>query len=225
MREASSIATEQFESAPPASQTAVPLRTGVAVPGRLAALTAMATLVSSVPLPVLPGRALLSLRGAVAHETAARHGLCLGSEARQILARPGTDDRLRNVLRQSFELVAKRILRRVGPLAPLGVALRALEIYALGHLMDRYFATFRREGSAHIQEAEARRLRTAIDAAVLRAFMPSTRPVPLALPQASEDLRDSFTRWIDLLLIGGATLPSYIERRLEAAFDEVIEQA
>jgi hypothetical protein len=68
-------------------------------------------------------------------------------------------------------------------------------------------------------------LRTAIDAAVLRAFMPSTRPVPLALPQASEDLRDSFTRWIDLLLIGGATLPSYIERRLEAAFDEVIEQA
>jgi hypothetical protein len=39
-----------------------------------------------------------------------------------------------------------------------------------------------------------------------------------------EDLRDEFTRWIDALLLTSAALPSYLERRLEAAFDEIVEQ-
>ena len=194
-------------------------RANAPVPGRLAVMTGMALVASSVPLPVVPGRVLFQLRGAVAHEVAARHGLSLSSDARQLLARPGSDDRMRDVFRQAVELAAKRFLRRVGPLS---VALRALELFALGHLLDHYFSDVRPGGSARVQAAEARRLRMHIDAAVVRAFMPSTTPARLALPQGAEDLRDSFTRWLDLLLIGAATLPSYLERRLEAAFDEAL---
>src|SRR5262245_38672415 len=89
-------------------------RANAPVPGRVATMTGLAVFVSSVPLPLLPGRLLFQLRGAVAHEVAARHGLSLSSDARARLARPGSDDRMRNVLRQGVELVAKRILRRAG---------------------------------------------------------------------------------------------------------------
>jgi hypothetical protein len=39
-----------------------------------------------------------------------------------------------------------------------------------------------------------------------------------------EDLRDELTRWIDAALLTSAALPSYLERRLEAAFDEVVRE-
>ena len=40
-----------------------------------------------------------------------------------------------------------------------------------------------------------------------------------------EDVRDEWTRWTDAVLLTTATLPSYVERRLEAAFDQVIAEA
>jgi len=40
----------------------------------------------------------------------------------------------------------------------------------------------------------------------------------------TEDLRDEFTRWIDALLITTAAVPDYLERRLVAAFDEVVKE-
>ena len=41
----------------------------------------------------------------------------------------------------------------------------------------------------------------------------------------AEDLRDEYTRWVDTFLLTGAALPSYVERRLESAFDEVCAES
>ena len=38
------------------------------------------------------------------------------------------------------------------------------------------------------------------------------------------DLRDELTRWIDAALLTSASVPSYVERRLEAAFDEIVRE-
>lgn len=194
------------------------------VPGRLPVLTGMSLAVAAVPIPILPVRALGHLRGAVAHEVTSRHGLSLSTDARETLAAPSSGDALRAAFRRGLELLTRNILRRLGPLGPLSTAARTYEVYALGHLLDRYCAEVRPHGTVRILEPEARRLREAIDAAVLRSFHPSTRPNTLHLREGGEDLRDEFTRWIDSALLGIATLPSYLERRLDAAFDEVVSE-
>jgi hypothetical protein len=216
------MAAAEHES-PPRPVEPVPTRVLAAMPvaGRLGMLTGAALLAGTLPLPVLPDRMLLHLRGAVAHDTAARHAVSLATDARQTLAQPSSSDRMRAVLRRGFELLVRQVLRRLGPLAPLSAAARAFEVYALGHLLDRYLRRVRRQPSLRMQQAEAAKVRLAIDEAVIRAFYPSTRPQPLHLAGSAEDLRDEFTRWVDTLLLAGATLPSYLERRLEAAFDEV----
>ena len=72
---------------------------------------------------------------------------------------------------------------------------------------------------------EARRVRGAIDRAVIQVLSPAISPRPLVVNEGVEDLRDEFTRWLDTLILAGATVPSYIERRLDAAFDAEIEHA
>lgn len=192
------------------------------IAGRLGVLTGAALLAGTLPLPVLPDRMLLHLRGAIAHDTAARHAVSLATDARQTLAQPSSSDRMRAMLRKGFEMLVRQLLRRLGPLAPLSAVARAFEVYALGHLLDRYLRRVRRQRSLRMHQPEAARLRQCIDEAVIRAFYPSTKPQPLLLVEGAEDLRDEFTRWVDTLLLAGATLPSYLQRRLEAAFDEVV---
>ena len=196
-----------------------------AVSGRLAVLTGVSLAAGAIPLPILPDRVVTHVRGAVAHESAARYGLSLSSDARRALARPNAKDRMRALLRKGVELFTRRLLRRVGPLAPLSTLVTSFEVYALGHLLDRYFEEVRAPGTVRILEGEAERVRVAIDEAVLVAFYPTTQPNPLMLGKGTEDLRDEFTRWIDTLLVGAATLPSYLQRRLDAAFDEVIKRS
>lgn len=192
------------------------------VSGRLAMLTGMSVAAGLIPLPFVPDRVLRQIRGAAIFDAAARHGVSLSSDARDVLADPSSDDRMRAMLRKGAEMAVRRILRRLGPLAPLTTAARAFEVFALGHLVDRYFRTVRKGASLRVQDHEARLLRKAIDDATMRAFHPSTEPRPLLTAGAVEDLRDEFTRWLDTLLLTGATLPSYLERRLDAAFDEVV---
>jgi hypothetical protein len=71
---------------------------------------------------------------------------------------------------------------------------------------------------------EARLVRDAIDRSILRALSPALRPAQTTMSEGVEDLRDEFTRWIDAVLLTSAALPSYLERRLESAFDEVIAE-
>lgn len=185
-------------------------------------LTAMSLTAGMVPLPFIPDRILRQIRGAVVHDAAARHAISLSSDARDLLADPSSGDRMRAVLRKGAEMLLRRVLRRLGPLAPLGTAARAFEVFALGHLAERYFRTLRTKNGLRVCDHEARLLRKAIDETVIRALYPSTEPRALLLGDSVEDLRDELTRWIDTVLLYSATLPSYIERRLDAAFDDVL---
>ncbi|MBM4356647.1 MAG: hypothetical protein FJ096_00905 [Deltaproteobacteria bacterium] len=185
-------------------------------------LTGFSLAASILPIPFLPDRVLRQVRGVVAHESASRHGISLTTDARAALSEPQSEDAVRNALRKGVELLVRRVLRRIGPLAPLASGLRAFEVYALGHLLERYFGELRRSDTVRLGAEEATSLREAIDEAVLRTFHPATTPRRLLLGEGVEDLRDEFTRWIDSLLIAGATLPSYLVRRLDAAFDEAL---
>ena len=197
---------------------------GRPVPGRLGMLAGVSLLVGFIPLPLVPGRVVRQLRGAIIHDVASRHGISLTAEARGALAASSAQDKMRMMLRTGVEMLARRVLKRLGPLAPLSTIATSFEVYALGHLLERYFRNVRPRGTVRMQAPEAERVRKAIDTSVLRAFYPSTEPGKLLLTEGVEDLRDEFTRWMDSVLLTGATLPSYIERRLDAAFDEVIEQ-
>ena len=190
--------------------------------GRLAMMTAYAVAASAIPIPFLPDRVLVRVRGAVVHDVAARHGLSLTSDARAVLAEPDSEGRTKIV--RAAESVARQLLRRLRPLGVLTAASRGIELYALGLLLERYIAKVRAAGAVRMHLEEARLVREAIDRAVLRALSPALRPSPTTLGEGVEDLRDEFTRWIDALLLTSAALPSYLERRLEAAFDEIVEQ-
>lgn len=208
-----------------AARTATSLASGRdPVGGRLAVLTGCGLAASAIPIPVVPGRALRLIRGAIAHDVLARHGLSLVTDARRVLAEPNSQDRMRTLLRRTVEIATRRLLRRLGPLALLTTALTGFEVYALGHLLDRYVRRVRPSGTVRVQEREARRVREAIDAAVLRTFSPAVEASSLRVNEPAEDLRDEFTRWVDTLLLTGATLPNYVERRLEAAFDGIVAQ-
>jgi hypothetical protein len=82
----------------------------------------------------------------------------------------------------------------------------------------------RASGTVRVHADEARRVRDMINRSLLRALSPSLAPRPETHPSGVEDLRDEFTRWSDALLLTGASLPGYVVRRLEAAFDDVVAQ-
>jgi hypothetical protein len=190
--------------------------------GRLAVMTAYAVAATAIPIPFLPDRVICRVRGAVVHDIVSRHGLSLTSDARAVLAEPESE--LRTRLVRTAETVARQVLRRVRPIGLLASASRGLEIYALGLLLERYVTRVRQTGALRMHHEEAKRVRDAVDRALLRAFSPSLQPSITTINEASEDLRDEFTRWIDALLLTSAALPSYLERRLEAAFDEIVAQ-
>lgn len=176
-----------------------------------------------MPVPVLPDRVVDRVRGAIAHDSAARHGLSLTTEARAVLAAPGGLDRAMAI--KALEMVITTILKRLGPLGAAVFVARGLETFALGHLLDVYFLRHRKERGVRIQADEARHIRSLIDRAILRAFSPNLQPATATLPGPVEDVRDEWTRWSDALLLTAASLPSYVERRLVAAFEQVAQEA
>ncbi|MEZ4295477.1 MAG: hypothetical protein R3B70_10920 [Polyangiaceae bacterium] len=196
---------------------------GAPPPGRLGLLTALAIAASAVPVPIVPDRIVDRVRGAIAHDTASRHGISLTTESRAVLAAPGGLDRAAAV--KALEMLITTVLRRLGPLGAAVFAARGLETFALGHLFELYLAKHRKERGVRMQPDEARHVRSLIDRSVVRAFSPNVRPAVATLPGPVEDVRDEWTRWSDALLLTTATLPSYVERRLEAAFEAVVAEA
>lgn len=190
--------------------------------GRLAVMTAYAVAATTIPIPFLPGRVLVRVRGAVIHDVASRHGLSLTTDARAVLAEPDPESRTRLV--RAAESLARQIFRRLRPLGVIAGASRGVELYALGLLLDRYIRSVRAAGAVRMHLEEARLVRDAIDRALLRALSPSLHPTPVTQGEGVEDLRDEFTRWIDAVLLTSAALPSYLERRLESAFDEIVRE-
>jgi hypothetical protein len=191
--------------------------------GRLTMMTAYAVAATVIPIPFVPDRVIARVRGALVHDVAARHGLSLTSDARAMLAEPNSDMRTRLV--RTAETIARQVLRRVRPLGVLSSASRGVELYALGLLFERYVTQVRRTGAVRMHLEEARMVRESIDRALVRAFSPALRPPMTTVGAGVEDLRDEFTRWIDALLLTSAAVPSYLERRLTAAFDEIVAES
>lgn len=198
-------------------------RPDLLVSSRLATFTALGVASGALPLPYVPASLRRALRGALAHDVAARHGLSLSADARELLAAPSSaDPPAGRWLSGAAGFVARRVASRLGPLALLPPVRAGLETFALGVLFERYARTARRDPSVRVDAAEARRVRELVDRSVTRAFHPDLQPSEgPARSRAPEDFRDDFTRVLDAVLLAGADLPSYLIRRLEGAFDAV----
>ncbi len=190
--------------------------------GRLAILSGFAVAASAIPIPFVPERLVGTVRGAVVQDVASRHGLSLTRDARMALAEARGESPARLVARRILGVLHKTVLRRVGPLAFLTATATSLEVFALGHLFERWIEQHRGSRSVRIHEAEGRRVRAMIDRATVHALSPNLNAKQLPASRAVEDLRDEMTKYVDAALLASAGLPGWIVRRLEASFDEVV---
>jgi hypothetical protein len=124
--------------------------------------------------------------------------------------------------RRLLGVLSKTILRRFGPLGFLTATATSLEVFALGHLFERWVVLHRGSPSVRVHESEARRVRALIDRATVHALSPSVTAKQLPASAAVEDLRDESTKVVDAVLLASAGFPGWVVRRLDAAFDEVL---
>lgn len=190
--------------------------------GRLAILSGFAVAASAIPIPFVPERLVATVRGSVVQDVASRHGLSLTRDARDALALARGESPARLLAKRVVGLVSKTILKRFGPLGVLAAAASSLEVFALGHLFERWIEQHRGSKSVRIHEGEARRVRALIDRATVHALSPSITAKQLPASAAVEDLRDEMTKYVDAVLLASAGLPGWVVRRLETAFDEVV---
>lgn len=197
-------------------------------PGRLSTLAIVAGAAGGIPLPWIPSAVQRRIRGALAHDIAGRRGIGLTPDAREIFAEPSIDGRGKaaGMVAGALGFVARRVVGRLGVVGVVPPVTSGLEAWALGLLLDRYFERVRTSRTVRLDAAEARRVRAAIDRAVVRALSPEVRPpAPGPVTEAPEEMRDNVTQVVDRALLGLAALPSWAQRRLLAAFDEVAADA
>jgi uncharacterized protein (DUF697 family) len=188
--------------------------------GRIGAYTVLGGAASVVPLPWLPDVVLRRIRGAMVHEIAMRHGLSLSTEARKVLSEPSGTDGPRGLLENGVRFAAGQLLSRFGPFGLFPPVRSAVSTFLLGHLFERYLEIARSDRSIRINVEEARRIRRAIEQAIVLAFTADTSQHKDPAPVAAEDLRDQITQIIDGVIMKITSLPIWLTRRVEAAFDE-----
>lgn len=186
--------------------------------GRLGSYAVMGAALGSVPIPFVPGVMGSRLRGALVHDIARRHGLSLSKEAREILTTPFAPPILQGTIGRVVGFAAGRVLGRLGPLGLLSPVGSGALTYVLGRLFFRYVSEIREDRTVRIDAEEARTIRKAMENAIFRAAstQASTEHVEAGEP---EDVRDELTKLTDGLLATAASLPSWVTRRLDAAFD------
>jgi hypothetical protein len=217
-----------IEAAPDAARvlTATQWRPPVAR-SRIGVYAALGATVGAVPLPWVPDALARRLRGALVHDIATRHGLSLTRDARAVFAEPSGPDGPRGVFAQALRFLgAKVALRAVTSLAPMNLlwpARSAMQTFVLGHLFDRYIELSRTERGPRIEVEEARRVRLAIDSALVRAVTVTAEAA--RKPAASDDERDTVTALVDTLLGSAAGLPERVLERIDAAFDDLLLHA
>jgi hypothetical protein len=192
--------------------------------GRLGVYSALGAGAGTVPLPWIPDTLARRIRGALAQDVTALHGLSLTPEARAVLCEPEANGPARGFVGQAVRFATGKLLARFTPLGFLPPLRSAAQTFALGHLLNRYLDGKRTERSARIDVEEARRIRTAIDESVLYAMRGDLRTDGSAHRLApADDQRDQTTQLIDGVIIAAASLPDWVVRRLNAAFDERIK--
>lgn len=195
-------------------------RTQALAPGRLSTLALVGGAAGILPLPFLSWTALRRVKGAVAHDIASRHGLCLSKEAREALAAPLGGQRPTALL-STVVYVAKRTIGRMGPLGIVPPLSAWIEVYALGLLFDRYLSKVRVSNTVRIEVVEAKRIVDLVERSIRRTFslkLQASSGARATMPV--EDARDPATRIFDAILLGLAAVPHNAQRRLESAFDE-----
>lgn len=212
------MTTDDLEPRP----TRIPLSRRPLSKGRVGAYTTLGAATRLVPLPFVPDALIKRVRGALAHDLATRYGLALAPEAREVLASPSAEALPKGFVAAGVRFALGRVLGRVGPLALLLPVRAAVDTFLLGHLLERYLETARTTRSVRVDLDEARRVRRAMDQAILYAI--TTEGTPLALPEEPpvEDLRDAATRVTDGVLQRLAGTPGWLLARVEAAFDDVL---
>lgn len=190
--------------------------------GRLGTYTMLGAACGVVPLPWIPDATVRRVRGALVHDLTSRHGLSLTPEARTLLVEPNGTEGPRGLLNQGARFAVGKVLGRFGPFALIAPVRSALGTYALGHLLQRYLESSRTARSVRIDIEEARHVRRAIDQAIVLALTTEARPSREESPHAPEDLREKGEQVVDGVLISIASMPGWLVRRLEAAFDEVL---
>ena len=191
------------------------------VEGRIGTFAAVCAAVAAVPLPWLPEAMAQRIRGSLAHDVAARHGVSLSAQARKVLSESSRRSAASGLSAYALRFLASALLARIGPLAVVVPLQSAVSTLALGHLLDHYFSAIRTERRVRVEEAEALRIREAIDTALRRIVLTHAPMVPSHAPPP-DDRRDSMTRALDGVLSAVAGGPEWILRRLDAAFDEAL---
>jgi hypothetical protein len=192
--------------------------------GRLSVYAGLGALTGLVPLPWLPASLVKRVRGALVHDIAARHGLSLAIDARSILARPGGNEGTRALAVQAAQYLGTRFIPQLAPMSVLAPVGAGMMTWALGHLFDRYVDRCRTERAVRIDADEAKRVRQAIDRAIVHAFSVNNADEE-KVEKAPEELRDTVTQVTDGVLMAAASLPGWLVRRLDAAFDELVPNA
>ncbi len=192
-------------------------------PGRLGVYTMLGGAAGVVPLPWLPDLLARRIRGGLVHDIARRHSVTLPRDAREVLAEPFGTDGPRGFLKQARGFVTKKLLSRLGPMALLAPVRASLETFVLGHLFHRYLESVRTAHGRRIDVVEARRVRRAIDQALLAAVTVDVTEVRALEGDTSTDDRDTVTSMIDGFLSRTAGVPSWLVTRLECAFEERLQ--
>jgi hypothetical protein len=191
-------------------------------PGRVGTYAVLGAAAGSVPLPWLPDVIARRIRGALTQDIAARNGLSITLEARDLLAEPAGTEGPRGLGAQALRFATRRLLGRFGPLSFVAPIRSGLETFVLGHLFARYLERLRTERAARIDVEEARELRRAIDRALVLLVSPEVHSHVEAAPRPPEELRNTVTQVVDGALMTFASAPEWMLRRIEAAFDEAI---
>jgi len=187
-------------------------------------LTTLGALSSAFPLPWVPSRLVTSVRGAIVFDVARQHGLSLTADARQVLSSADSSDPQRSKYIGFASWAVGRLLRYAGPLRLLNPCVSAIETFAMGHLLDRYFEEARIRSSVRIEADEALHIRNLISRSLRM-----TLAMDLVVPKESrpdqppgDEQRDDTTRMMDWALLSTASFPSFLLRRLDASFDRVV---
>ncbi len=199
-------------------------------PGNVGVYAVAAGLSAALPVPFLDALLAEAARGAAMRRVAARHGVRLTREARRALASPGKADGGRQAR------VVRSILSRV--LMPLRFANRiedGLRSFVSASLLDHYLATADRRSGQPMAEAEAHRVRRAMDAAAVEGLFESLKRTPEGAGHVVSRLVDAFRggdvedrtpveRVIDAVLDVVADGPAELVAEVKARFDAAIER-
>ncbi len=192
-----------------------------------AVYAAAAGVVSAIPVPFLDGLLGGIARGSAMRRVAARRGVRLSREARKVLSHVS--------LSRSTGTGPARFLRAAlsRALAPVRIASRVEEASATflaALVFDHYLTTSSRRAGAPIGEAEAVRVRAAMEAAFIDGGLEALRSIPMGALETvfragkdslQPDLEDRglVERFVDQLLDGAADAPSDVFQRVCDLFD------